>query len=128
MRPGLLVSSLPPRGRRGESIGDRTWQLQDRLQQRLHLGSDGASATATFDEAAEPANDVGAKVHDAKEKSARAVTSVKQSVHVRVHEDAVALRRRRKQLLAMTVAAVSTVVAATARRVAAQRTVATRSE
>src|ERR1700730_14861167 len=41
---------------------------------------------------------------------------VKQSVHVRVHEGAVALRRRRKQLLAMTVAAGSTVVAATPRR------------
>jgi hypothetical protein len=63
-------------------------------------------------------NDAAHSVSDVGEKGVRAATNAKQLVAETAHSGAVALRRRRRKALAMTVAGVSLVVATIARRIA----------
>ena len=77
-----------------------------------------AGAKHALDDLTKSVSDVGEKVRDAGEKGARAASDAKDLVAEKAHEGAVALRRRRRQALAMTVAGASLVVATIARRVA----------
>jgi hypothetical protein len=75
-------------------------------------------AKQALDELTQSVSDVGEKVRDASEKGVRAASGAKDLVAEKAHEGAMALRRRRRQTLAMMVAGASLVVATIARRVA----------
>ena len=130
-----------------QSIGNTTWELQDgdgseggaasakhALDDLAHSMNDAAhsaaqsvtdathsaaqSVTDAAHSAAQRVTDAAHSASEVGEKGARAATSAKQLVADKAHSGAVALRRRRRQVLAMMVAGISLCVATIARRAA----------
>jgi hypothetical protein len=97
------------------SMGNATGELQDRDDAAEGAGANSKDA---LEDLTQGVHDVAQSVSDVGEKGARAAASAKQLVAEKAHEGAVALRRRRRQGLAMMVAGASLLVAAVARRVA----------
>ncbi|HVC84264.1 MAG TPA: hypothetical protein VNC12_03335 [Solirubrobacteraceae bacterium] len=92
------------------SIGNATGEFQER--------GAAASAKHALDDLTQSVSDAAHSVGEVGEKGARAATNAKQLVAEKAHSGAVALRRRRRQALAMMVAGASLFVAAVARRAA----------
>jgi hypothetical protein len=108
-----------------QSIGNTTWERQDDdaaeggVASAKHALDDLAhSVNDATHSAAQSVTDAAHSVGEVGEKGARAAASAKQLVADRAHSGAVALRRRRRQALAMLVAGISLGVATIARRMA----------
>jgi hypothetical protein len=98
------------------SVNDATHSAAQSVADATHSAAQ--SVTDATHGAAQSVTDAAHTVSEVGEKGARAAASAKQLVADKAHSGAVALRRRRRQALAMTVAGISLCVATIARRMA----------
>jgi vacuolar-type H+-ATPase subunit H len=99
-----------------QSVTDATHSAAQSVTDAAHSAAQ--SVTDATHSAAQSVTDAAHNVGEVGEKGARAAASAKQLVADKAHSGAVALRRRRRQALAMMVAGISLGVATIARRMA----------